>query len=190
MRSVSDALGIWERRVVPVGCELGTTIFRETKRSAQIANVGRRPRPLRADTVRRLQQLFPHLDLRTIRVRTRCRLPANRFGERGSIYAMTFGNTIYWRDELDERDPGDLVHLIHEIVHVDQVRRHQGERGFACAYGMGYLEGGGDLPAYIAEPTAYHFNPLEAEAYSFEAQFRDAAGRVVPSSLPTGSTSP
>ena len=184
IRSVGDALGLWERRVVPVGCELGATIFRETKRSAQIANVGRRPRALHAETVQRLQQLFPDLDLHTILVRTRCRLPSNRFRERGSIYAMTFGDTIYWRDELDEHDPGDLVKLIHEIVHIDQVRRHNGENGFACAYGVGYLEGGGELPAYIEEPTAYHRNPLEAEAYSFEARFRDASGRVVPSSLP------
>jgi hypothetical protein len=190
IRSVSDALGLWKRRIVPVGCELGTTIFRETKRSAQIANVGRRPRPLRVDTVRRLQQLFPGLDLRTIRIRTRCRLPANRFGERGSIYAMTFGNVIYWRDELDEQDPVNLVHLIHELVHVDQVRRHGGERGFACAYGIGYLEGGGDLPAYIDEPTSYHRNPLEAEAYSFESQFRNTTGGVVPSSLPGAPPSP
>jgi hypothetical protein len=184
VRSVGDALGLWERRIVPVGCELGTTIFRETKRSAQIANLARRPRPLRPETARRLQPLFPGLDLTAIRVRTRCRLPSNRFSEHGSIYAMTFGSTIYWRDELDEDDPRDLVHLIHELVHVDQVRRHGGEDGFACAYGAGYLEGGGDLPGYLADPTAYHRNPLEAEAYSFEERFRDAAGRVVPGSLP------
>ena len=184
IRSVGDALGVYERHVVPVGCELGTTVFRETKRSAQIANLGRRACPLRADTIDRLQTLFPHLDLAEVRVRTRCRLPPNRFRERGSVYAMTFGNTIYWRDELDENDPRDLVKLIHELVHVDQARRHGGESGFACAYGTGYLEGGGRLPGYIDEPSAYHRNPLEAEAYSFEARFRDGAGRVVPESLP------
>jgi hypothetical protein len=189
IRSVSDALGLWERRIVPLGCELGTTIFRETKRSAQIANLGRRPRGLRTETVQRLQALFPDLDLGAIRIRTRSRLPSNRFRHRGSIYAMTFGATIYWRDELDEHDPDDLVKLIHEIVHVDQVRRHDGEDGFACAYGVGYLEGGGVLPAYVDAPTAYHRNPLEAEAYSFEARFRDAEGRVVPGSLP-GAPSP
>ena len=183
-RSVGDALGLWERRVVPVGCELGRTIFRETKRSAKIANVARRPRPLRPETAQRLQPLFSELDLMAIRVRTRCRLPSNRFIERGSIYAMTFGDTIYWRDELDEDDPKDLVHLIHELVHVDQVRRHGGEPGFACAYGVGYLAGGGELPSYIDAPTAYHRNPLEAEAYSFEVPYRDASGRVVPGSLP------
>ena len=40
---------------------------------------------------------------------------------------MTFGYTIYWRDELDESKPDDLVKLIHELVHVDQVRRNGGE---------------------------------------------------------------
>jgi hypothetical protein len=185
IRSVGDAFGLWERRVVPVGCELGKTVFRETKRSAQIANFRRATRPLRARTIQRLQPLFPDLDLHRVRVRTRCRLPSNRFREHGSIYAMTFGTTIYWRDALDEDDPQDLVKLIHEIVHVDQVRRHGGETGFACAYGMGYIGGGGVLPAYIDDPTAYHRNPLEAEAYSFEAQFRDDRGKVVRSRLPS-----
>ncbi len=187
VRSVGDALGLWDRDVVPIGCELGRTVFRESKRSAQIANVGRPARPLRSDTIDRLQPLFPDLDLHRIRVRSRCRLPPNRFREQGSIYAMTFGNTIYWRDDLDELDPRALVKLIHEIVHVDQVRRHGGDMQFACAYGTGYLDGGGSLPAYIDHPTAYHRNPLEAEAYSFEAQFRDDRGRVLPERLPAPS---
>jgi len=169
---------------VPIGWELGTTIFRESKRSAQIANIGRATRPLGANTIQRLQPLFVDLDLQLIHVRSKCRLPSNRFREHGSIYAMTFGNTIYWRDDLDEDDPRDLVKLIHEIVHVDQVRRLGGETAFARTYGAGYLEGGGELPAYIVLPTAYHRNPLEAEAYSFEAQFRDDEGRVIPDRLP------
>ena len=98
---------------------------------------------------------------------------------------MTFGSTIYWRDELDEFDAGDLVRLAHELVHVDQVRRHGGESEFACAYGRGYVDGDGDLPGYVRSPTKYHRNPLEAEAYRFEAQFRDGAGRVIESRLDT-----
>ena len=99
---------------------------------------------------------------------------------------MTFGYTIYWRDDLDETNPDDLVKLIHEIVHVDQVRRRGDESSFACDYGRGYIEGGGTLPSYIDEPTAYHRNPLEAEAYTFEARFRDDSGRVVATRLPAG----
>lgn len=168
----------------PVGCSLGRSIYRETKRSAQIASLTRSRRPLRPETVARLQSLFPDVDLERIRVRARCRLPSNRFRASGSIYAMTFGYTIYWRDELDEGDPADLVKLIHEIVHVDQVRRLGSESAFACEYGRGYLEGGGELPDHIGAPTAYHRNPLESEAYTFEARFRDGAGRVDPALLP------
>jgi hypothetical protein len=185
MRSVGDALGISQPRVVSVGCALGQSIFGEAKRAAQIANITRTRRPLQTTTVARLKPLFPDLDLTQIRVRSRSRLPANRFRPTGTIYAMTFGSMIYWRDELDESDPRDLVRLIHEIVHVDQVRRSGGESSFACEYGRGYIEGGGTLPAYIDDVTAYHRNPLEAEAYNFEARFRDASGRVVASRLPT-----
>lgn len=186
VRSVSDALGFAKRRVVPVGCVLGQSVFAETKRSAQIVNIVRPRRPLQATTIARLRPLFPDLDLTQIQVRSRCRLPSNQFRQTGSIYAMTFGYSIFWRDDLDENDPNDLVKLIHEIVHVDQVRRRGSESAFACEYGRGYIEGGGQLPAYIDAPTAYHRNPLEAEAYTFEAQFRDATGNVVAARLPAG----
>ena len=186
VRSVGDALGISKRPIRPVGCVLGQSIFAETKRSAQIVNIIRPRRSLQASTIARLKPLFADLDLSKIQVRTRCRLPSNQFRQTGSIYAMTFGYTIYWRDDLDETNPDDLVKLIHEIVHVDQVRRRGDESSFACDYGRGYIEGGGTLPSYIDEPTAYHRNPLEAEAYTFEARFRDDSGRVVATRLPAG----
>lgn len=186
LRSFGEALGIWKSKAIPIGCALGRSVYRETKRSTQLANVRRTRDPLAPATIARLQPLFPGLDLKRIRVRNRCRLPSNRFRQSGSIYAMTFGYTIYWRDQLDESDPVDLVKLIHEVVHVDQVRRFGSESSFACEYGKGYIEGGGVLPDYIGAPSAYHRNPLESEAYSFEAQFRNTAGRVVPSRLPPG----
>lgn len=99
---------------------------------------------------------------------------------------MTFGSTIYWRDELDERQPADVVKLLHELVHVDQVRRFGSERQFACEYGRGYVVGDGEVPDYLRHPRAYHRNPLEAEAYTFESRFRDASGRIDPSTLPNG----
>ena len=186
MRSAGGTLGIWDVQVAPIGCTLGRTIYTETKRSAQLANLGRSSRALQATTIERLQPLFPATDLHGVRIRTRCRLPSNRFRESGSIYAMTFGSTIYFRDELDERNPAHLVHLIHEVIHVDQVRRFGGESQFACEYGKGFLNGGGQLPTYMDDVSAYHLNPLESEAYSFEQQFRDARGRVVPDKLPVG----
>ncbi len=184
VRSVGDVLGIKKRRVVPVGCMLGQSVYTEAKRSAQIVNIMRRSRSLQDTTIRRLRELLPDLDIEHVRVRTRCRLPSNHFRPTGNIYAMTFGYTIYWRDELDESKPDDLVKLVHELVHVDQVRRNGSESAFACEYGRGYIDGGGTLPAYIGDVTAYHRNPLEAEAYNFEAQFRDETGRVIASRLP------
>jgi len=165
---------------------LGQSIFTEARRSAQIVNITRRSRPLHPTTVARLGPLFVDLDIENVKLRTRCRLPSNRFRQTGTIYAMTFGYTIYWRDELDESKPDDLVKLIHELVHVDQVRRNGSESAFACEYGRGYIEGGGNVPAYIDNVTAYHRNPLEAEAYNFDSQFRDEAGRAVASRLPGG----
>lgn len=183
-RSLAQALGLWKRPAPPVGCTFGQVIYREAQRSAQIANMLRPRAELQPATKAMLRELFPDLDVDAIRVRSRCRLPPNRFGLEGSIYAMTFGTTIYWRDALDEDDPRDLVRLIHEAVHVDQYRRFGGEDRFACEYGKGYLAGGGSLPAHISAPTAYHRNPLEAEAYTFDARFRDDQGRVIPSRLP------
>lgn len=182
-RAVGAALGISERRVDRVGCSLGRAIYRETKRASTLVNLHRRPRALLPATVTRLQPWFPELDLATVRVRTACRLPPNRFRPDGDVYAMTFGSTIHWRGELDESAPTHLVRLLHELVHVDQVRRLGGEGAFACAYGEGYLAGGGNLPAHLRHPTAYHRNPLEAEAYRFDATFRDASGRVVPARI-------
>ena len=185
VRSIGEALGLWKSRAVPIGCSMGKVAFRETKRSAQLANLTRSGEPLKEATQAMLRQLFPDLDVSQIRVLRGCRLPANRFDERGSTYAMTFGHSIYWRDEvLDEDDPVDLVKLIHEVMHVEQARRLGGEAKFACAYGEGYLQGGGDVPARIEDPTAYHRNPLEAEAYTFESQFRDEHGTVAPELLP------
>ncbi len=183
IRSVGEALGVWQR-TTDVGCSLGRVAFRETKRSAEIVNLRRPRRGLLLPTQQMLGELFPDLDVSKIRIRDKCRLPANRFKPTGSIYAMTFGYTIYWRDELDEQSPRDLVKLIHEVVHVDQVRRHGGEDGFACAYGRGYLDGGGTVPPHIKDPGQYHRNPLEAEAYQFDSKFRDERGRVVASRLP------
>lgn len=183
LRSIGEALG-WERRVAPVGCSMGQVVYRETKRSAQVANVLRPRAELRPATKAMLRELFPELDVDRIRVRTRCRLPSNKFSQSGRIYGMTFGYTIYWREDLDEGDPNDLVKLIHETMHVDQARRFGGEQRFACEYGKGYVRGGGDVPSHIKRPSAYQRNPLEAEAYQFDSRFRDDEGRVVAERLP------
>jgi hypothetical protein len=183
LRSIGEALG-WDRKITPVGCSMGQVVYRETKRSAQVANVLRPRQMLRPATRAMLRELFPELDVDRIRIRTRCRLPSNKFSQSGRIYGMTFGYTIYWRGELDEDDPDHLVKLIHETMHVDQVRRFGSEEAFACEYGKGYVAGGGELPGHIDRVTAYRRNPLEAEAYNFDARFRDANGTVIAGRLP------
>jgi len=183
-KAIGSTLGLWRTEVLPIGCTLGRTIYRETKRAAQVANFRRPWQRLRPETVAMLRGLFPDLDASRIRYRTRCLLPPNRFRESGSILAMTFGYTIYWRGNFDPSNPVDIVNFIHEVVHVDQVRRLGGEEAFACEYGKAYLDGGGVLPGYIRRPTIYHRNQLEAEAYNFEAQFQDEHGRVVAERIP------
>ncbi len=183
VKAVGSALGI-RQKVVPVGCSLGRAIYREAKRSAQVVNAHRRWQQLQPDTQEMLRTLFPELAVERIRYRTRCRLPANRFHATGSIYAMTFGYSIYWRGDFNERNPGQIVDFIHEVVHVDQVRRFGSEAAFACEYGKGYVEGGGELPTTVRRPDAYYRNPLEAEAYRFEAKFQDEVGTVIADRIP------
>ena len=187
VRWVGGALGVSKATADKYGCRAGTVGLAQTKRLAEAANRKQVPRPLKPRTQAMMREIFPDLDVENIRLRTGCRLPANRFKKSGSIYGMTFGYTIYWRNAvLDEDDAHTLVKLIHEVKHVDQVRELGGEKEFACAYGKGYLEGGGELPERLAhrQSDPYHANPLEAAAYRLDAQYRNAAGRGDPSKLP------
>ena len=187
VRWVGGALGVSKTTADKYGCRAGTVGLAQTKRLAEAANRKQVPRPLKPRTQAMMREIFPDLDVENIRLRTGCRLPANRFKKSGSIYGMTFGYTIYWRNAvLDEDDAHTLVKLIHEVKHVDQVRELGGEKEFACAYGKGYLEGGGELPERLAhrQSDPYHANPLEAAAYRLDAQYRNAAGRGDPSKLP------
>jgi len=102
-------------------------------------------------------RFFPKLDLARVSVGEDCYLPANEVnrlnipGSAGKIKAMTFGNAIYVVGKADRRL------ILHELVHVDQVRRLGGKVAFARAYGNGVIAGGG----------TYLGNPLEVEAYGF-----------------------
>lgn len=102
---------------------------------------------------------FPALDLAAVRVCRNASLPPNWF-VRSGVAGMAFGNAIFLALDDYTRSARGLRLLMHELVHVDQVRRLGGERAFACAYGRGYLAGGG-----------YRGNPLEEEAYAFVAKF-------------------
>jgi hypothetical protein len=186
VRELSIALGVWKPHILPIGCTIGKTAYREARRATTIANVFRPRRRLHPKTSAMLARLFPDLDVARIRYKARSRLPPNRFADDGWVAAMTFGYTLYFRDKLDESKAKDLALLVHEVVHVDQVRRHGSEDEFACAYGEGYLTGKGDLPGHIRNPSKYHRNPLEAEAYRFQARFQDANGAPQLDSFPWG----
>ena len=99
LRSIGETFGIIPPQTSSVGCSMGKVAYRETRRAAQIANVMRPRRALAPETQAMLHSIFPDLDVAAIRVRTHCRLPANRFKPTGSIYAMTFGTTLYWRGD-------------------------------------------------------------------------------------------
>ncbi len=187
VRWIGGTLGISPERADKAGCVAGRIGVKQTKRLAELANRNLTPRPLEQRTQQMLREIFPELDVENIRLRTGCRLPANSFKKTGSIYGMTFGYDIYWRNQvLNENDAHQLVMLIHEVKHVDQVREYGGLDGFACEYGKGYLAGGGELPERLEHKRddPYFANPLEADAYRLDAKYRNAAGRGDRSLLP------
>ncbi len=139
------------------GCTGGITIYQAAKRSAQVRNVFRKARKLKPETICRLSDLFPGLDLSRVRIYINASLPANWFTSADDVYGMTFGYKIYFKGSGYQKSEEGLQKLMHELVHVDQVRRRgDSETQFACDYGEGYLAAG-----------SYEVNPLEIEAYGF-----------------------
>jgi hypothetical protein len=138
------------------GCAGGIAIYDATKAAAAAANSipgdYREFHSLRPETKRRLRFLFPELNFDKVEFRRNCTLPPGWFGD--NVDAMTFGYTIYFRIGNIQGTEAGLRLLIHELVHVDQVRRRgDSETKFACDYGVGYLSAGD-----------YENNPLEREA--------------------------
>jgi hypothetical protein len=139
------------------GCEGGQVVYKAAKAALAIRHPLRTRRRLRPETILRLQPLYPTLDLRRVSFVTSASLPANWFSD--GVVGMTFGYQIWFawtRHRVEETDDGLKV-LMHELVHVDQVRKMgNSEDAFACAYGAGFLEAGD-----------YRHNPLEIEAFDF-----------------------
>jgi hypothetical protein len=102
---------------------------------------------------------FPALDLAAVRICRNASLPPNWLPGAPRVAGMAFGNHIFLTLDDYARSRRGLRLLMHELVHTDQVRRAGSERAFACAYGRGFLVGGG-----------YRGNPLEEEAYAFVAE--------------------
>jgi hypothetical protein len=166
------------------GCQGGIAVYSAAQTLCVSRNTTNPARTLRPETVATLQCILPQLDFTKIRYKTQCSLPANWYPG-GHTAAMTFGNTIYIKGGFNRTDPDDFLLMLHECVHVAQYQRWgESSHVFACNYGQGYLAGGGQLPPYIANPTQYHLNPLEAEAYSLEAQFRDSSGNANTALIP------
>ena len=142
------------------GAAGGVAIYFGAKAAVELANFGRTRQKLSAATKRKLAPLFPKLDLGRVRIRTGCTLPGNWFQAAGKVRAMTFGYTVYFRAKSVQSTRRGLNDLMHELVHVDQVRRRRNdETRFARDYGKGFLSGG-----------SYAKNPLEVEAYAFVAK--------------------
>lgn len=137
------------------GCSGGRLIYYAAQTTVQLANWTRDKHRISAESKAKLQPLFPRLDLDQVEFKMCCSLPGNWFTGADEVEAMTFGYVIYFKDNNIEQTDRGLDILMHELVHVDQVRRLGSEHAFACEYGIGFLAGG------------YRNNPLEEEAYDF-----------------------
>lgn len=139
------------------GCEGGKLIYKAAKIAMQVANVMRKDRKLKPATKQLMQPFFPKLNLNKVTFHINCTLVPNWFTTTNKIRGMTFGYTIYFKGSGIQKTKAGLRLLMHELVHVDQVRRcDDDEDKFACKYGKGFLDGG-----------SYEKNPMEVEARDF-----------------------
>ena len=139
------------------GCAGGVVIYNAAKYAAAVANAFKDTNKLKSATQARFRPLFPQLNLGKVRVRPGCTLPGNWFTSPNDVAAMTIGYTIYCKGTHMQSTNAKLNILMHELVHVDQVRRRgDDEEKFACDYGKGYIAGG-----------SYSKNPMEVEAKDF-----------------------
>jgi hypothetical protein len=154
-----DILGILRRKG---GCAGGQLIYYAAKGLCLAANVQRMRRELWPDTIRRMNALLPQLNLHRVRFCINCSLPGNWFTTANNVVGMTFGYTIFFKGSGYQTSWPGLEDILHELVHVDQIRRRgDSESNFACDYGKGYLAAGN-----------YRNNPMELEASNFVANHR------------------
>lgn len=165
----------------------GVPVYFIAKSACHVANLGRVRRRLDADIVSLMQEHLPELDYRRVRCVYGASLPANWFKSLGGAKrltadGMTFGNTIFLRRSMEERfgaplrtgsakamDRATIALLLHELVHVAQVRRFRGEIAFAYRYALGFLSARG-----------YRANPLETEAYDLVARCAASLPKQLP----------
>jgi len=130
--------------------------FYTSKGLVKIVNIRKVARKISPDTAARLKVLFPGMPLDSVTIIYNAWLPAHIFNK--AIEGMTFHNTIYVTRYHIQHNYAGFILLIHELVHIKQIRE-SGEIAFACNYGMQLLSYGG----YSSKM------PLENEAYAFVA---------------------
>ena len=150
------------------GCGGGQAIYYAAKGVCYMSNVTHKQIELWPDTIKIMHFFLPQLNLHRVRFRNNCSLPGNWFTSASNVDAMTFGYNIFFKGKDNQQSWAKLELMLHELVHVDQVRRRgDSESNFACDYGKGYLAAGN-----------YRNNLMEVEAYNFVANHR------LPGSLP------
>lgn len=140
------------------GCAGGVSIYGGAKALMWAANTQRIRRTLWSNTQALMKTYFPKIDFGDVEFCINCTLVSNWFASPGSVSAMTFGNTIFFKGSDIQKNRAGLKLLMHELFHVNQVRELGGQIEFACEYGKGYLAKG-----------SYRDNPMEAKAYQFVA---------------------
>ncbi|MBN2273975.1 MAG: DUF4157 domain-containing protein [Bacteroidales bacterium] len=141
------------------GYVAGFLVYYACKASARIVNFRKPSHRISPETSTLLKTLFAGMTLDNVIVISNAWLPAHIFNR--SIEGMTFRNRIYIAHRYRPEYHHNLMLLIHEIVHVRQIR-NQGETVFACKYGVQFLHNRG----YGAGM------PLEKEAYEFVERLR------------------
>jgi hypothetical protein len=124
----------------------------------RLVNMRRPRRPLDPAVVELMGAHHPELDLGCVRTVCPAVIPSAKRGTSG----LTLGTTIFLREPPDPANLRSMSLVLHELVHVDQNRRH-GRLGFARQYGVGW-----------ASTLSYRQIPLEAEAFEYERLRRSA----------------
>lgn len=136
------------------GAVAGFFVYYASKGLARIVNLRKKNHGIPPETAKRLNVLFPGMSTGNILIVYNAWLPAHLFNR--SIEGMTYHNRIYLTHRDVSQSHAGFLLLVHELVHVKQIRE-SGEFIFACKYGAQFLTNGGYSAAL----------PLEHEAYDF-----------------------
>lgn len=134
------------------GSAAGFLVFYACKILALIMNFGKPSYRISAEALQKLKNLFAGIQLDNVTVIPHAWLPAHIFNR--SIEGMTFHNRIYIVPDCKPENNSVLLLLIHELVHVRQIRE-LGEPVFACRYGVQFLKNRGYGEGMPLEKEAY-----------------------------------